>query len=190
MRRSHIAVSLAIVITWSCYTFYSFLQPIGKRLTSNVQTRHSHGVKDPTVPFWKYSTSVPGPGTRTGKVSRLGFRIYQDKIDSIRVLGERHSGTSFMTRYLQSCFPNTSVNEYFVNAKHWFQPSPEYVMDTANRFGESGLNLALFAFDSHGRRDVVGLPCRLGVPMFRPSIPTAESVDVVLRDLTMLQDCH
>ena len=75
------------------------------------------------------------------------------KIQRIVVLGERHSGTTFVTKYLQECFGNArneeslennqqsttnfnkrieriDVTDRFVNTKHWFQPSPEYVVHT------------------------------------------------------------
>jgi hypothetical protein len=70
------------------------------------------------------------------------------RIQRIVVLGERHSGTTFVTKYLQSCFNGSTqgdnvhdnhtenrgdiitVTDRFVNTKHWFQPSPEYVVWT------------------------------------------------------------
>ena len=52
------------------------------------------------------------------------LQIFHDKIDNIRLLGERHSGTTYLTRYLQDCFPKNSVNDFLVRKKHWFQPSP------------------------------------------------------------------
>lgn len=140
MRHSGIAVLLAIVIALSCYSFISLVNLVGKKPTQHQQTRQfrSHLASNTTVPFWEYS-AFQDQSKAAGNVSKLGFRVYQDKIDSIRLLGERHSGTTFLTHYLQSCFPNISVDDYFVNGKHWFQPSPEYVVNTANLFGESGL---------------------------------------------------
>ncbi|CAJ1958642.1 unnamed protein product [Cylindrotheca closterium] len=86
-----------------------------------------------------YSDALKDEEEQRRNASRLGFQIYHDKVDSIRIVGERHSGTTFLARYLQSCFPNISVDDHFVNGKHWFQPSPEYVVETSNRIGESGL---------------------------------------------------
>lgn len=137
MRNSCTAVLLAIVISLSCYTFSSLVNLVRKEPKQTRQARQVHvpPVNKTTVPFWKYSDHEE----KSRNVSRLGFRIYHAKIDSIRILGERHSGTSFLTRYLQGCFPNISVDDHFVNGKHWFQPSPEYVVETSDRFGESGL---------------------------------------------------
>ena len=57
-----------------------------------------------------------------------GLHIFHDKIDNIRLLGERHSGTTYLTRYLQACFPHNLVNDFLVRKKHWFQPSPQEIV--------------------------------------------------------------
>jgi hypothetical protein len=81
--------------------------------------------------------------------------VTRTRINRIVVLGERHSGTTFVTKYLQDCFVARrfhgssqddnddggdddaekrggiiTVSDRFVNTKHWFQPSPEYVVWT------------------------------------------------------------
>jgi hypothetical protein len=63
------------------------------------------------------------------KSSVVGFHNFhhETKIEKIILIGERHSGTSFFTKLLQSCFPDIQVRDVFVNGKHWFQPSPEDV---------------------------------------------------------------
>ena len=46
-------------------------------------------------------------------------------ISEIHILGERNSGTKFVTAELQQCFPrgpNLRVHRDFVREKHWFQP--------------------------------------------------------------------
>mmetsp|Transcript_42320 Transcript_42320/g.101928 ORF Transcript_42320/g.101928 Transcript_42320/m.101928 type:complete len:608 (+) Transcript_42320:182-2005(+) len=88
--------------------------------------------------------------------SATSSKVATTKIQRIVVLGERHSGTTFVTQYLQDCFGNNGVDDSFeknqqsttstslkesrieqivvsdrlVNTKHWFQPSPEYVVQT------------------------------------------------------------
>lgn len=37
-------------------------------------------------------------------------------------VGERHSGTKFLTRVLQNCFDSLQVHRDFVRSKHFFQP--------------------------------------------------------------------
>eukprot|EP00980_Cylindrotheca_fusiformis_P004497 scaffold961_cov122-Cylindrotheca_fusiformis.AAC.5 len=82
-------------------------------------------------PFWSHTDRVNG--------SHLGIRLFGRKIDNIRIVGERHSGTTFLTRYLKSCFPTRTVSDVLVNGKHWFQPSPQYVKAMARKHGEPGL---------------------------------------------------
>lgn len=52
----------------------------------------------------------------------------RNPIDTIRLLGERHSGTTYLTKYLEKCFPQHNVIDYLVRKKHWFQPSPEEIL--------------------------------------------------------------
>jgi hypothetical protein len=52
------------------------------------------------------------------------------RIERIVVLGERHSGTSYTTEKLSKCFPGLNVSPFLVRFKHWFQPTPEYVVNT------------------------------------------------------------
>jgi hypothetical protein len=61
------------------------------------------------------------------KSSVVGFHTFhhETKIKKIFLTGERHSGTSFFTKLLVSCFPDIQVGDIFLNVKHWFQPSPE-----------------------------------------------------------------
>jgi len=50
-------------------------------------------------------------------------------IKRIVLIGERHSGTSYTTRKLAECFPDLQVTDSFVRYKHWFQPTPEYIVN-------------------------------------------------------------
>jgi hypothetical protein len=52
------------------------------------------------------------------------------RIKRIVVLGERHSGTSYTTSKLSKCFPGLNVSPFLIRFKHWFQPTPEYVVNT------------------------------------------------------------
>ncbi len=65
--------------------------------------------------------------------SRLGIHVLRPgtSMDNVIVLGERHSGTTFFTKYLADCFPNTKVGDSFVNRKHWMQHDPDYLHDAA-----------------------------------------------------------
>ena len=54
------------------------------------------------------------------------------RIDNVRILGERHSGTTYLTRYLQTCFSDHQVMDLLVRTKHWFQPSPDEIVKAAS----------------------------------------------------------
>ena len=43
------------------------------------------------------------------------------KVQQISLLGERNSGTNWVTSLLNSCFPTIPVNVHLVRWKHWFQ---------------------------------------------------------------------
>ena len=43
------------------------------------------------------------------------------KVKQISLLGERNSGTNWMTDELKQCFPNLTVKPRLVRWKHWFQ---------------------------------------------------------------------
>ncbi len=55
-------------------------------------------------------------------------------VKKIVLLGERHSGTSYTTRMLKKCFPKLSVDDFLGRYKHWFQPTPEYMLNATNTF--------------------------------------------------------
>lgn len=56
------------------------------------------------------------------------------KIERIVLLGERHSGTSYTTAMLQKCFPTLDVDDFLGRYKHWFQPTPEYMVNVTKTF--------------------------------------------------------
>jgi hypothetical protein len=67
---------------------------------------------------------------KTASSSRIGIhalRPEKNPATNIIVLGERHSGTTFFSKHLSDCFPNTSVRDTFVNNKHWIQHDPEHI---------------------------------------------------------------
>lgn len=43
------------------------------------------------------------------------------RVDRISIIGERNSGTRWMTKELQRCFPTVEVKSDLVRWKHWFQ---------------------------------------------------------------------
>lgn len=71
--------------------------------------------------------------------SSLGLHLFSDNIENIRLIGERHSGTTFLVRHLKRCFPGRSVGDFFVAKKHWMQASPEKIISAAKKYGERGL---------------------------------------------------
>ena len=58
----------------------------------------------------------------------------EPRFDRIVLLGERHSGTTYTTRTLEKCFPDIDVSDFLVRFKHWFQPTPEYVVTTTKNY--------------------------------------------------------
>ena len=53
------------------------------------------------------------------------------RIREVHIVGERNSGTKFITQFLQQCYPKTSkvrVHRDFIRSKHFFQP----IHDTAD----------------------------------------------------------
>jgi hypothetical protein len=56
------------------------------------------------------------------------------KITKLVLIGERHSGTTYATQILAKCFPNLHVTDYFVRYKHWFQPTPDQVVNVTRTF--------------------------------------------------------
>jgi hypothetical protein len=130
--------------------------------SSTISKEHSNFTSLNTPLFWSKSSSSTSnaaenshheslwSGTSSDfKKMLLGGRDQQDHhrplprpVKRIVLLGERHSGTTFVTKYLQDCFDGNSrtdvksdvntvvVSDRFVNTKHWFQPSPEYIVWT------------------------------------------------------------
>jgi len=87
--------------------------------------------------------------------SRIGFHIFRPKVNNIIILGERHSGTTFFTKYLHDCFPNVSVKDTFINYKHWFQPDPNYLLRVVTTEFESLIGIADDERELSSWRDIV-----------------------------------
>jgi hypothetical protein len=70
------------------------------------------------------------------------IQTYSNSINKLRILGERHSGTTFFTYLLGKCFPDIEVEDRLLNGKHWLQPSPDYVVEAFQNYskdqGKSG----------------------------------------------------
>ena len=60
-------------------------------------------------------------------------------LDSLTVIGERHSGTTFLTNVMLSCFPTLNVRDVLLSHKHWFQANPLYIKRMAEKYGKDGL---------------------------------------------------
>lgn len=52
---------------------------------------------------------------------KSGYPDNGAKVQQIVLLGERNSGTNWVTSLLSSCFPTIPVNTYLSRWKHWFQ---------------------------------------------------------------------
>jgi hypothetical protein len=90
-----------------------------------------------SVSEWNSMIQQPQNNASSSSSSLVGFhRFYPSKIKQIVIIGERHSGTTFLTKYLKSCFINSlEVKDVFVNGKHWIQPTPEYVTKLLQKYG-------------------------------------------------------
>ena len=63
----------------------------------------------------------------------------QSKLDALRLIGERHSGTTFLTNTLAECFPTINIQNVLLSHKHWFQPTPSYIHRMVQKFGKDGM---------------------------------------------------
>jgi hypothetical protein len=157
MRRRHgkTVLSVAILLILAC-----FLQCIIIYRTLNASSfsspSKSHGIGDepppPTISNanntdkillgedeTRADTRTLVPRWSAINETKVGIHLFSKNIDIIRIIGERHSGTTFFEKHLQDCFPDQTVVAHFVRKKHWFQPSPEEVIDAARTYGIEGL---------------------------------------------------
>jgi hypothetical protein len=69
-----------------------------------------------------------------GVTSTTGTTTTTTTIRHVHIIGERHSGTKFLTATLQACFPRHStrttfrVHRDFIRSKHFFQPISNFVV--------------------------------------------------------------
>ena len=94
------------------------------------------------VPKEKEVLSALMPLVTSPEVSKPGSPIRR-----IILIGERHSGTSYTTELLRRCFPRLNVDDFFVRFKHWFQPTPEFIVNVTSQLdikqeGGSGVDMA------------------------------------------------
>jgi hypothetical protein len=68
--------------------------------------------------------------------SGSSIQTYSNSIKRLRLLGERHSGTSFFTKLLRKCFPEIEVEDGLLNGKHWWQPSPDYAVEAFQKYAK------------------------------------------------------
>lgn len=146
MQNYRTVLLLVLVISISSYTWI-YLTTLtetdadGSGLKLNTVAQSSHRKPKLEPPFWRHGFDHQDREKENG--SYAGFNVYSDNIENIRIVGERHSGTTFLTRYLKACFPTRSVGDFLVNGKHWFQPNPQYVEEMAQKYGKSGLSPTL-----------------------------------------------
>ncbi|GKY92123.1 hypothetical protein MPSEU_000183700 [Mayamaea pseudoterrestris] len=68
--------------------------------------------------------------------------IFRQKKPTIHVLGERHSGTKWITQHLSDCFNHTAqVRRGLTRWKHWFQEDGDY---SENQIGKTALVVSQF----------------------------------------------
>lgn len=79
---------------------------------------------------------------RQRKRARVPYKPHgPSQLTAIRLIGERHSGTNWITNLLETCFPTINVNTALVSQKHWFQFSPAHVLDMVNQYSNSTAGL-------------------------------------------------
>jgi len=123
--RSSRSVQLLLVVAGLNVLFlikYSADVPISLRFIYRDDTRLSAADKSVQSTSLRNSTSTDTASV-TGQPSQ--------RIKQIRLLGERHSGTTYLTRYLQGCFSKRHVVDFLVRKKHWFQPSSASILRAA-----------------------------------------------------------
>jgi hypothetical protein len=123
-RRGGVKVVLVII----CINIF-FLVQYSSNLEINSTSTDRDNIEDPSTSGDEDANPLLAPWNISE--ANDGVRIFHENIDTIRLLGERHSGTTYLTRYLQKCFPGQSVNDYLVRKKHWFQPSPAAIKRAA-----------------------------------------------------------
>ena len=100
--------------------------------TTTASTRSSPEI---TTNIWAEKLRNNSSSSSSSSPSRIGIHILRPgAATNIILLGERHSGTTFFTKFLQDCFSSTnvSVKDTFVNNKHWLQPDPDYLINNNN----------------------------------------------------------
>jgi len=127
----------------------SLLQPSHRNKEESKQGSKGNGITNTTIRWEKPTTAIwnnilqrkssngnsnnnttsSSSSSASSSASRIGIHVLRPErpATKIIVVGERHSGTTFFTKYLSDCFPSVAVTDTFVNNKHWFQPDPDYL---------------------------------------------------------------
>lgn len=126
-------------------------------VTTGAPTERRHGLKESTfnnvvpVTMTTRNTTTKTTRRRTPQIdefqqkvwaslneSKIGIHIFRpnEKPTTLILIGERHSGTTFLTSHLKECFPGINVDDTFVNGKHWWQPTPDYVVEAASKISD------------------------------------------------------
>lgn len=119
-----------------------------KEQESSTTARRSPASDESSIQVWKRIVCE----TNTTSASRIGIHILRpgNTVTKLIVLGERHSGTTFFTKHLKECFPTIAITDIFINYKHWFQHTPEYlgklVRESDSKEGDDGGSSSLPPF--------------------------------------------
>ena len=128
-RRTHFAMSFVMIFALiGLYATNS--NGTEKFDDSPLQREDSYGVSKQESLVGGNSIDEDGVGVAppsredTTQQAESGYDINEDelgKVKQISLLGERNSGTNWMTDELKQCFPNLTVKPRLVRWKHWFQ---------------------------------------------------------------------
>lgn len=120
-RRKTVSIAIAIIAVFYLYNYITLMSEITLS-SETVDERITFGhPSEKSTSTWKKMMR--------NETSRLGIHVLRQgsPINNIIVLGERHSGTTFFTKYVSDCFPSTKVGDIFVNKKHWIQYDPDHL---------------------------------------------------------------
>lgn len=127
---------LAILFIFNVAIIFKYISSVGIKDTSLSKNDWSNAASATDIS----SVYTPAPAIFSLKEEALSSVRLQSSsnrtIKTIRLLGERHSGTTYLTRYLQGCFSEHQVLDQLVRKKHWFQPSPQDIVHAFQMVGE------------------------------------------------------
>ena len=114
---------LFVVAPLSCLVLNetAFLMSFSRSLTNANANVHTNANTNTNTNVNTDKISLIRKGSKTGEINR------------IVLIGERHSGTSYTTEMLRKCFPTLEVDDFFLRYKHWFQPTPEFIVNVTKQ---------------------------------------------------------